>query len=39
MNANIESVKVSVEGNPNSLYSQGLIKSDIDDDAQRFFSS
>ena len=36
-NAKIEHVKVSIEGNPNSVYSQGLTKSEIYNEARRFF--
>ena len=36
-NAEVEKVKVSIEGNPNSVYSQGLIKSEIYNEARRFF--
>ena len=28
---------MTIEGNPNSMYSQGLVKSDIYDEARRFF--
>jgi len=37
VNSNIEKVKVTIEGVPNSVYSQGLVKSDIYDEARRFF--
>ena len=37
LNANIERVSVSVEGNPNSVYSKGLTKSEIYNEARRFF--
>ena len=36
-NAEIEHVKVSIEGNPNSVYSQGLTRSEIYNEARRFF--
>ena len=36
-NAKIEHVEVSIEGNPNSVYSQGLTKSEIYNEARRFF--
>ena len=39
LNANIENVKVSVEGVPNSLFSQGRVKSNIYDEAKRLFGS
>ena len=39
VNFNVESVKVTIEGNPNSVYSQGLAKSDVYDEARRFFGS
>ena len=39
VNANIESVKVTIEGVPNSVFSQGLAKSNIYNEAKRFFGS
>ena len=36
-NAEIEHVKVSIEGNRNSVYSQGLTRSEIYNEARRFF--
>ena len=36
-NAEIEHVKVSIKGNPNSVYSQGLTRSEIYNEARRFF--
>ena len=39
LNANIEKFKVSVEETPNSLFSQGLVKSNIYDEAKRLFGS
>ena len=36
-NAEIENVKVSIEGNPNSVYSLGLTMSEIYNEARRFF--
>ena len=39
VNANIESVKVTIEGLPNSVFSQGLAKSNIYNEAIRFFGS
>ena len=36
-NAEIEHVKVSIERNQNSVYSQGLIKSEIYNEVRRFF--
>ena len=37
LNAKIELAKVSIDGNPNSVYSQGLTKSEIYNEARRFF--
>ena len=37
MNPNIERVKVVIEGKPNSVYSEGLDKSEIYEEARRFF--
>ena len=37
LNAEVESVKVTIEGNPNSVYSQGLTRSEIYNEARRFF--
>ena len=36
-NAEVQKVKVSIEGNPNAIYSKGLVKSEIYNEAQRFF--
>ena len=36
-NAEVEKVKVTIEGNPNSVYSQGLVRSEVYDEAKRFF--
>ena len=36
---NLEKVNVTVEGNPNDLYSEGLAKRDMFDEAQRFFGN
>ena len=38
-NAEVESVKVTIEGNPNSVYSQGLKRSQIYEEAKRFFGT
>ena len=38
-NAEAEKVKVTIEGNPNSVYSQGLVRSEIYNEAKRFFGS
>ena len=38
-NAEVEKVKVTIEGNPNSVYSQGLVRSEVYDEAKRFFGS
>ena len=38
-NAEVEKVKVTIEGNPNSEYSQGLVRSEVYDEARRFFGS
>ena len=35
----VEKVKVTIEGNPNSVYSQGLVRSEVYDEARRFFGS
>ena len=37
--ANITKVNVTVEGNPNDLYSEGLAKRDMYDEAMRFFGN
>ena len=37
-NAEVEKVKVTIEGNPNSVYSQGLVRSEVYDEA-RFFGT
>ena len=37
--AGLTRVNVTVEGNPNDLYSEGLAKRDMYDEAQRFFGS
>ena len=39
VNFGVQSVKVSIEGNLNSVYSQGLVKSDVYDKARRFFGT
>ena len=36
---NLEKVNVTVEGNPNDLYSEGLSKRNMYDEAQRFFGN
>ena len=36
-NTEVEKVKVTIEGNPNSVYSQGLVRSEVYDEAKRFF--
>ena len=36
---NLEKVNVTVEGNPNDLYSEGLAKRNMYDEAQRFFGN
>ena len=36
---NLEKVNVTVEGNPNDLYSEGLARRDMFDEAQRFFGN
>ena len=38
-NSEVEKVKVTIEGNPNSVYSQGLSRSEVYDKAKRFFGS
>ena len=38
-NAEVESIKVTIEGNPNSVYSQGLKRSQIYEGAKRFFGT
>ena len=38
-NAEVEKVKVTIEGNPNSVYSQGLVRSEVYDEARRFFGT
>ena len=38
-NAEVEKVKVTIEGNPNSVYSQGLVRSEVYDEAKRFFGT
>ena len=38
-NVEVEKVKVTIEGNPNSVYSQGLVRSQVYDKARRFFGS
>ena len=38
-NVEVEKVKVTIEGNPNSVYSQGLVRSEVYDEARRFFGS
>ena len=38
-NAEVEKVKVTIEGNSNSVYNQGLERSQIYDKAKRFFGS
>ena len=38
-NAEVEKVKCTIEGNPNSVYSQGLVRSEIYDEARRFFGT
>jgi len=35
----VEKVKVTIEGNRNSIYSQGLVRSEIYDEARRFFGT
>ena len=37
MNPNIKSVKFTIEGKPNSVYSEGLDKSEIYEETRRFF--
>ena len=37
--ANLIRVNVTVEGNPNDLYSEGLAKRDMYDEARRFFGN
>ena len=39
VNAEVEKVKVTIEGNPNSVYSQGLVRSEVYDEARRFFGT
>ena len=39
LNAEVEKVQVTIEGNPNSVYSQGLERSEIYDEARRFFGT
>ena len=38
-NAEVEKVKVTIEGNPNSVYCQGLVRSEVYNEARRFFGS
>ena len=38
-NAEVEKVIVTIEGNPNSVYSQRLVRSEVYDEAKRFFGS
>ena len=38
-NAEVENVKVMIEGNPNSVYSEGMPRSQVYDEAVRFFGS
>ena len=38
-NAEVEKVKVTIEGNPNSVYSQGLVRSEVYNEAKRFFGT
>ena len=38
-NAEVQKVKVTIEGNPNSVYSQGLVRSEIYNEAKRFFGT
>ena len=39
INPKIEKVRVLIEGKPNSVYSKGLVKSNIYDEARRFFGT
>ena len=39
VNAEIDKVKVTIEGNPNSVYSQGHVRSDIYDESRHFFGT
>ena len=38
-NAEAQKVKVTIKGNPNSVYSQGLARSEIYNEAKRFFGT